>query len=88
MKQLYFNQNHFLEKNNFLKELKKEISKMFHNYFKENSPIPTNFEEFDKQISNLIIQILDNQDAIKKKRLIQKVKCTTTKKWKSKKFIR
>ena len=25
MKQLYFNQNHFLEKNNFLKELKKEI---------------------------------------------------------------
>lgn len=88
MKQLYFNQNQYLEKNNFLRELKKEISKMFHNYFKEDSPVPTNFEEFDKQISNLIIQTLNKQDSLKKKRLIQKVKCTTTKKWKSKKFIR
>ena len=46
------------------------------------------FEEFDKQISNLIIQILEKQDIMKKKRLIKKIKCTTTKKWKSKKFIR
>lgn len=88
MKSLYFKQNQFLEKNNFLKELKKEISKLFHKYFKEATPIPRSFEDFDKQISNLIIQILENQDTLKKKRKISKVKCTTIKNWKLKKFIR
>lgn len=88
MKQLYFQKNHFLENKHFLKELKLEISKMFHHYFKGITPIPTTFEEFDKQITNLILQILENQDIQKKKRFINKVKCTTIKKWKSKKFIR
>ena len=53
MKSLFFNQNNFIEKNNFSQALKKEIRKMFNEYFKDYYKVPLDFEVFDKKISNL-----------------------------------
>lgn len=90
MKKLFFNNNNYLEKNNFNLSLKKELRKMFHQYFKENVTVPTKFDIFDKEISDLIIKILDEQDAEKhnRKKNLKLLKTTTVHNWKSKRFIK
>lgn len=91
MKKLFFNQNNYLQKNNFSNELKKELKNMFHGYFRENITVPNKFEVFDKEISNLVIKILDEQDLRKKaeKRKIKTFRCTKVHKtWTSGKFIK
>ena len=85
MKKLYFNQNKFLHKNNFKYLLKCEISKMFNKYLKDDITVPTDFETFDKEISDLIIKILETKNTKNKKR---KIKCTNIHYWKFKKFIK
>lgn len=91
MKNLFFNQNNFIEKNNFSQALKKEIRKMFHEYFKDYYSVPLDFEVFDKKISNLIIKISEEQDLKRKteKKKIRTFKYTSIKTtWKSHKFIK
>lgn len=66
MKNLNFNQNEFLSKNNFSNILKGEINKMMLDYFRNQYTVPLNFETFDNEISNLIIEALETQDSLKK----------------------
>ena len=53
--------------NKFSHELQGEIKQLFYKYFKENQTVPKTFEEFDKDISDIIIKILNDQDSEKKK---------------------
>ena len=66
MKNLKFNENDFLLKNDFSNILKGEINRMMLNYFRNQYTVPLNFETFDEEISNLIIKVLDTQDSLKK----------------------
>ena len=90
MKSLFFNQNNFIEKNNFSQALKKEIRKMFNEYFKDYYKVPLDFEVFDKKISNLIIKISEEQDLKRKaeKKKIRTFKYTSITTWKGHKFIK
>lgn len=94
MKKLFFNKNNFIVKNNFSKALKKEIRGMFYGYFNNTYNIPLDFKAFDKEISNLIIKLQDEEDTkkrIERKKLknIRKIKHITVKgNWTGKKFFR
>lgn len=66
MKKLFFNKNNFIVKNNFSKALKREIKGMFYGYFNNYYKVPLDFKTFDKEISNLIIRLQDEEDAKKK----------------------
>lgn len=91
MKSLFFNKNNFIKKNNFSQALKKEIRKMFNEYFKDYYKVPLDFEVFDKKISNLIIKISEEQDLKRKaeKKKIRTFKYTSIKTtWKGHKFIK
>lgn len=57
MKKLVFNQNEFLIKNNFSTVLKRAINTMVFEYLEDVYPVPLSFDEFDKEVSDLIIRI-------------------------------
>lgn len=57
MKKLIFNQNEFLIKNNFSTVLKRAINTRFLEYLEDIYPVPLSFDEFDKEVSDLIIRI-------------------------------
>lgn len=91
MKNLFFKQNNFIEKNNFSKALKKEIRKMFHEYFKDYYKVPLDFKVFDKEISDLVIKLSEEQEQKRKeeRKRIRTFKCTSVKtSWKGQKFIK
>lgn len=91
MKKLFFNQNNFIIKNNFSQALKSEIKKMFHEYFRDYYNVPLDFKVFDKEISDLVIKLLDEQDIKRKeeRKKIKSFKCTSVKTtWKGQKFIK
>ena len=81
MKNLVFNQNEFLIKNNFSAVLKRAVNTMVFEYLEDIYPTPHSFEEFDKEISDLIIKL-------KSRKTINKYKKTTVRFKKSKKFIK
>lgn len=91
MKNLFFKQNNFIEKNNFSQALKKEIRKMFHEYFKDYYKVPLDFKIFDKEISDLVIRLSEEQENKRKeeRKRIKNFKCTSVKtSWKGQKFIK
>ncbi len=91
MKNLFFKQNNFIEKNNFSKALKKEIRKMLHEYFKDYYKVPLDFNVFDKEISDLVIKLSEEQEQKRKeeRKRIRTFKCTSIKtSWKGQKFIK
>lgn len=88
MRKLTFNQNEFLIKNNFSTVLKRAVHNMFFEYLKDIYPIPQSFDEFDKEISELIINLQETQENLKKQKTIKKYKQTTVHFKKSKKFIK
>lgn len=88
LKNLVFNQNEFLIKNNFSTVLKRAVNTMVFEYLEDICPTPHSFEEFDKEISNLIIKLQEEQEDFKKKKSINKFKKTTVHFKKSKKFIK
>ncbi len=91
MKNLFFKQNNFIEKNNFSQALKKEIRKMFHEYFKDYYKVPLDFNVFDKEISDLVIKLTEEQEQRQKeeRKRIKTFKCTSIKTtWKGQKFIK
>lgn len=94
MKTLFFNKNNFIVKNNFSKALKKEIKGMFYGYINSKYNVPLDFNVFDKEISNLIIKLQNEEDARKKQKRkkvknIRNFKYTTVKScWSGKRFIR
>lgn len=88
MKNLVFNQNEFLIKNNFSSVLKRAINTMVFEYLEDIYPTPQSFEAFDKEISDLIIKLQEEQENLKKKKTINKYKKTTVHFKKSKKFIK
>lgn len=91
MKKVFFKQNNYLHKNNFTLKLKKEIKMMLDQYFNEEIAVPVDFDVFDKEISDLILKILDDLDTENKnckRKKIYKVKTIKTSLWKSKKLIK
>lgn len=91
MKKLYFNQNNIIIKNGFSEALKKEIKKMLHGYFKSYYNVPQDFKVFDKEISDLVIKIQEEQEIRKKveRKRIKNYKYTVLKSnFKGKKFIK
>lgn len=88
MKNLVFNQNDFLVKNNFSAVLKRAVNAMVFEYLEDIYPTPHSFEEFDKEISDLIIKLQEEQENFKKRKTINKYKKTTVHFKKSKKFIK
>lgn len=64
---------------------------MFHEYFKNYYKVPLDFKVFDKEISDLIIKISEEQDLKRKRerRKIKAFKCTSIKTtWRGQKFIK
>ncbi len=74
MKNIIFNQNEFLIKNNFSTVLKRAVNTMVFEYLEDIYPVPLYFEEFDKEISDLIIALQEKQETLKKKKRIIKYK--------------
>lgn len=89
MRNLSFKNNEFLLKNNFSTILKAEVDNMVFNYFKNICLVPLDPEEFDKEISDLIIKLQEKIDNLKKKRKINscKINKNTKKSFANKKHI-
>ena len=54
MKNLVFNQNEFLIKNNFSAVLKRAVNTMVFEYLEDIYPTPHSFEEFDKETKKVV----------------------------------
>ena len=91
MRKLHFNQNNIIVKNKFSNIFKEEIKNMLSDYLKNYYNVPIDFKVFDKEISDLIIRIQENEDIKKTHKLKKnrKFKYTSSKTpWKGYKLIK
>ncbi len=83
MRKLFFKKNKCMKQNHFQKELNQEVSKMLDGFFKDDMIVPNDFNEFEKEIDNLVIHTIENDEIDRKgdKKMMKN-------KWKRKKFIK
>ena len=55
-----------MKQNHFQKELNQEVSKMLDGFFKDDMIVPNDFNEFEKEIDNLVIHTIENDEIDRK----------------------